>query len=289
MTQTSGNSEIIFLGTGTSGGVPRVSCLTAEPPTCRVCVSARFPGARNRRRNTSILVRYVHSDGRLRNIVIDVGKSFREAALDWLVRYRVPDLDAIVLTHAHADAIGGLDDLRDWTNKTGSPLPVYLRQEDLDIVAQTHSYIVDPARASSGPVPHLDFNVIDHSSFKVEGLKCVPLPVTHGSVTAFGYRIGDVVYISDASFISPETENLMREADLVVLDALRPQRPNGSHFALEQALDQLRSVMPRRALLTDMTHEYDHEPMNLELSRLRETDGLDVQLAYDGLRVSVDL
>ncbi len=285
-----GASEIIFLGTGTSEGVPRVSCLTREPVTCRVCRSATFPGSRNRRRNTSLLIRYAHPDGRIRNVVIDVGKFFWHSALDWLVRYRVPTLDAVVLTHSHADAIGGLDDLRDWTNYSRAPLPVYVRQQDLDILARTHFYIVDTDRAAAGGVARLDFNVIDATPFEVEGLRLTPLPVPHGeNTTAFGYRFGDVVYISDASGIPDATAELMVGADLMVMDALRPRRPHGSHLILEQALDQLRRFRPRRALLTDMTHDYDHESANAELSRLRETDGLDVQLAYDGLRIPVTL
>jgi phosphoribosyl 1,2-cyclic phosphodiesterase len=116
------------------------------------------------------------------------------------------------------------------------------------------------------------------------------VPVDHGPrTTAFGYRFGDVVYVSDASDIPDSTAELMQDAEIMVMDALRPARSHGSHFVLEEALEQLRRFRPNRALLVDMTHDFDHESANVELAKLKESEGLDVQLAYDGQRVAVDL
>ncbi|MFW6174617.1 MAG: MBL fold metallo-hydrolase [Chloroflexota bacterium] len=284
---------MIFLGTGTSEGVPRVSCLTKDPPTCRVCLSTQLSKDRspNRRRNTSVLVRRPGPDGRVRNVVIDVGKFFWHSALEWFVKYRVPTLDAVVLTHAHADSAGGLDDLRDWTNNVQAAVPIYLREQDLDVISRTFYYLVDRDKSTSGGgISMLDFHVIDEQPFDVEGLCFIPLEVQHGrNLTALGFRIGDFVYISDASHIPDATAGLMQGAEVMVMDALRPRRTHGSHFTLEEALDQIRRFRPARALLTDMTHDYDHDETNAELARLKRTEGIDVQLAHDGLRVPVTL
>ena len=122
------------------------------------------------------------------------------------------------------------------------------------------------------------------------GLTITPLPVDHGPRTmAFGYRFGDVVYVSDASGIPDATAELMNDAELMVMDALRPAHPHGSHFILEEALEQLRRFTPKRALLVDMTHDFDHVSTNVELAKLKESEGLDVQLAYDGQRIPVEL
>lgn len=284
------DSEIVFLGTGTSEGVPRVSCLTRLPLTCKVCPDAIRPGSRNRRRNTSLLIRYRSPDGSSRNIVIDVGKFFYHSAIEWFQKLGVPSLDAVILTHQHADAAGGLDDLRDWTNNVQAAIPLYLRQSEMDHVSKAFYWLVDTSLASPGGVSRLDFQIIDERPFDVFGLTVTPLPVEHGpGTTTFGYRFGDVVYVSDASGIPDATARLMQNAEVMVMDALRPAHPHGSHFILEEALDQLRRLRPKRAFLVDMTHDFDHESTNAELARLKESEGLDVQLAYDGLRIAVDL
>jgi phosphoribosyl 1,2-cyclic phosphodiesterase len=127
-------SRIVFLGTGTSEGVPRVSCLTNPNSDCPVCPDAMKPGSPNRRRNTSLLIQRELSDGRTSNIIIDAGKFFYESAMNWFPKYGVRTMDALVITHAHADAVGGFDDLRDWTNNAQETLPIYLRETDLDSV-----------------------------------------------------------------------------------------------------------------------------------------------------------
>lgn len=284
-------SDLIFLGTGTSEGVPRVSCLTRDPITCPICPTAVRPGSKNRRRNTSLLLRYAHPDGRVRNIVIDTGKFFWHSALEWFPKYRVPTIDAVVLTHAHADASGGLDDLRDWTNNVQRGIPIYLRGEDIRVISRTFFYLVDPLKATSaGGVSRLAFHEIGETPFEVEGLQFTPLPVWHGKpYSAFGYRFGDVSYVSDVSEIPERTAELIAGSRLLILDALRPRRTHGSHLTLEQALDHVRELKPERTLFTDMTHDYDHESTNAELAKLKASDGIDVQLAYDGQLVQVEL
>ena len=271
--------------------MPRVSCLTREPVTCKVCSSAVQPGSKNRRRNTSIAVRFPGPDGDICNIVVDIGKFFWHSAIEWFPRYGIATIDAVVLTHAHADASGGLDDLRDWTNNVQQAIPVYLRPQDLDVISRTHFYLVDQSKQTGGGgVSMLDFRCVDETPFDVAGLTFTPLPVMHGeSHTAYGYRFGSFSYVSDASAIPESTARLIEGSDVLVMDALRPERRHRSHFTLEEAIEQALRFRARKTLLIDMTHDVDHEPVNTRLARLADSHDLDIQLAHDGLRLDVNL
>ncbi|GJP79978.1 hypothetical protein CLOP_g10205 [Closterium sp. NIES-67] len=200
---SSARSEIIFVGTGTSEGIPRVSCLTNPDKTCPVCEAATLPGNKNRRRNTSLLLRHcTHANGHAqpvvtRNILIDAGKFFYHSALQWFPYHSIRHIDAVLITHSHADAIGGLDDLRDWTNNVQDDIPVYASHRDLKVMEKTHYYLVDTSSLIPGTaVSALHFHAIDAAPFHVHSLKVTPLPVWHGAnYLSFGYRFGDVCYI----------------------------------------------------------------------------------------------
>ena len=284
-------SRIVFLGTGTSEGIPRVSCLTNPDSNCLVCPDAVKPGSPNRRRNTSLLIQRKFSDGRTSNVVIDAGKFFYESAIQLFPKFDVRTIDALVITHAHADAVGGFDDLRDWTNNAQESLPIYLREVDLGVVEQLFYYLVDRNKQTGGGgVAKLSFDTIDSTPFKADGLELTPLPVEHGkNWECFGYRFGDVSYISDASAISEKTADLVQGSEILVLDALRPARTHGTHFTVEEAIDQARRLGVKRTLLVDATHDIDHFPVNDELAKLKDSEGLDIQYAYDGLDVAVEL
>ncbi len=248
-------------------------------------------GSPNRRRNTSLLIQRELSDGRISNIIIDAGKFFYESAMNWFPKYGVRTMDALVITHAHADAVGGFDDLRDWTNNAQESLPIYLRESDLNSVELLFYYLVDRTKQSGGGgVAKLNFETIDTNPFDADGLTLTPLPVEHGkNLESFGFRFGPVSYISDASAISEETAKLIEGSELLVLDALRPARTHGTHFTVEQAIDQARRFGIKRNLLVDATHDIDHIPVNAELAKLKETENLDIQYAHDGMAIEVDL
>lgn len=296
----------MFLGTGTSEGIPRVTCLTADPPTCPVCTDAMRPGSKNRRRNTGIVVQREQTEGPPVNILIDAGKFFYQAAIEWFPKHAIRSLDAVVLTHAHADSAGGLDDLRDWTNTMrfaqgdehaallargrDARIPIYLRQEDMEIVSKTAYYLVDRTQMTSGgTVAILDFQIIDDEPFDVFGTTITPLEVPHGrDYTCNGYRIGDMGYISDASEVPDRILGLINGVDTLVIDALRTKRTHGSHLTMEQAVEYAKLIRPRRTLLTDAAHGIDHYAMNARLRDPKVNDGLDIQYAYDGMSIEID-
>lgn len=204
-------SEIIFMGTGTSEGIPRVSCLTNTLKRCPVCTNAVELGNKNRRLNTSILIRHARSSERY-NILVDAGKFFYHSALRWFPAYGLRTIDAVIITHSHADAIGGLDDLRDWTNNVQPTIPIYVAKRDFEVMKKTHYYIVDTSVVVPGAaVSDLQFNIISEDPFIVHGLKITPLPVWHGlGYRSLGFRFGNICYISDVSEIPEETYQLLK-------------------------------------------------------------------------------
>ncbi|XP_044495869.1 putative hydrolase C777.06c [Mangifera indica] len=283
-------SEIIFIGTGTSEGIPRVSCLTDPLKKCPVCTKAVEPGNKNRRLNTSILIRYPGPSGR-RNILIDAGKFFYQSALRWFPAYGIRTIDAVIITHSHADAIGGLDDLRDWTNNVQPYIPIYVARRDFEVMKKTHYYLVDTSSIIPGAaVSELQFNIINEEPFVVHDVKITPLPVWHGhGYRSLGFRFGNVCYISDVSDIPEETYPLLKDCEILIMDALRPDRSSATHFGLPRALEEVRKIKPKRTLFTGMMHLMDHEKVSEDLTNLMDTEGLDVQLSYDGLCVPVML
>ncbi|XP_062198880.1 putative hydrolase C777.06c [Phragmites australis] len=283
-------SELIFLGTGTSEGIPRVSCLTHPTKTCPVCTKASKPENRNRRRNTSILLRHATSSGTA-NILVDAGKFFYHSALQWFPTFGLRTIDAVIITHSHADAIGGLDCLRDWTNNVQPSIPIYVVDRDYEVMKMTHYYLIDTSVVIPGAaVSALQFNIIKEEPFMVHNLEVIPLPVWHGQgYRSLGFRFGDICYISDVSDIPKETYELLENCELLILDALRPDRSSSTHFGLPRALDEVRKIKPKKTLFTGMMHLMDHEKVNNDLARLMETEGLDIQLSYDGLRIPVRL
>jgi phosphoribosyl 1,2-cyclic phosphodiesterase len=309
-------SRLIFIGSGTSEGIPRVTCLTKENADCPACLSAVRPGSKDRRRNTSLLIQRPHPDlvspvhrvrsspsqgedsggghaGPVRNVLIDAGKFFYHSAIEWFPKFQVRTLDAVVLTHAHADAAGGLDDLRDWTNNNRqASVPIFVRPEDVrDTLSHTAFYLVDRSKATSGgSTARLQFTEVADSPFEVHALRFTPLPVWHGRpYTANGYRVGGLCYIPDVGEVPPETRPLIQGCDLLILDALRPLRTHGSHLTIEQAIEEVRRLRPKRALFTGMCHDIVHERTDAMLRGLKDSDGLDISLAYDGLTLDVDL
>jgi phosphoribosyl 1,2-cyclic phosphate phosphodiesterase len=248
-----------FLGTGTSTGVPILTC------TCTVCKS---PDPHDQRTRPSILLEY---DGRV--VVIDTTPDLRAQAL----REGLTRLDAVVFTHAHADHILGLDDTRVFYFRQQVPISIYADERCLATIRRTFAYIFD-GNYPYGGVGKLDPHLIN-GPFDLWGLRVTPVPVLHGNLPILGYRFRDVAYITDVSEIPETSFSLLEGLDILILDALR-HKPHPTHLSLEQALAIVERLKPRRALFTHVAHELGHEATNARLPA-------HVRLAYDGLKLEL--
>ena len=307
--------RLIFLGTGSSTGLPHpyhlMNPYTASSELERSQIQVSLKGSegdprnnKNYRCNPSILIQCREQK---KNIIIDTGKTFRESILRWFPKYEVSSVDAIILTHGHADAIFGLDDVRSVQSKTPQPMSVHLSQECLRVVSYTFPYLMPPPPVSANTegknnngnrhVAKIDFNVFQwFGSFKAaDCLEVEALPVKHGEdldSSAFIFGKNDrVVYISDVSRVIPETLEKIKEApvDVLVLDALCLTFQHPTHFSLEQAIDFCREVRPKRAFFVGMSSQFDHDEVNKLLTTFKEKEGLEMQLAHDGLCLDVHL
>ncbi|KAJ3163204.1 hypothetical protein HDU86_002373 [Geranomyces michiganensis] len=323
--QSAKPSELIFLGTGTSGNVPNIYCLTQEVPDCKVCLEAMkvtvpegqghagvLPPTpvfgKNRRRNTSAVVRYMHSDGRMRTILIDCGKTFYESALTWFVAHRLRRIDAVLITHGHADAMLGLDDLRQWTigganHSVQDHIDVYLSCAAMEVVARAFPYLVDKAKATGGgEVPSLRFHQFDSPAmggkmapFWIEEMEVVPLEVEHGKDShgvfkSLGFKLGDFAYISDASLIPESTRALVKGCKVLVLDALH-YGMHSSHLSIDESVKECAELVAPggEAYLTGFSHRVNHATLEAELGENTTLRKANVAAwpAYDGLKVKL--
>ncbi|KAK1626659.1 hypothetical protein QYE76_000974 [Lolium multiflorum] len=309
---SSSSSSLVFLGTGCSSAVPNARCLIQPPdPPCAVCSqSLSVPPELNPnyRCCTSLLIDYCQDEGAHKYIIIDVGKTFREQVLRWFVRHKIPCVDSIILTHEHADAILGLDDVRvvqpfSPTNDI-DPTPIYLSQYAMDSISQKFPYLVKKKLKEGEEVrrvAQLDWRIIEsdlQKPFTASGLEFVPLPVIHGEdYICLGFLFGRksrVAYISDVSRFPPSTEDAISKSgggqlDLLILDCLYRTGSHNVHLCWDQTLDALKRICPKKALLIGLTHEMDHYKDNQTLEEWSRREGIDVQLARDGLRVYMDL
>ncbi|KAI9504452.1 hypothetical protein GGI25_005296 [Coemansia spiralis] len=286
--------ELIFLGTGGSSCLPKITCVLAADSKCKTCNYAlTTEGWKNKRRNTALLVRIDHPDSSESNVLIDCGKTFHESALEVFVKHKIRRLDAVLITHGHADAILGLDHLRQWTVLAGKPIPVYTDKDAFIEISRTFPYLLDTKKATNaGGVPSLEFRVIDetYSPFSCQGMMFQPLRVEHGkhkdgSPFYFtGYKFDGISYVSDCSKIPSNAASLIAKSRLLILDASKWE-PGSSHFGYWQALDEVRRLRPHRTLLTNFSHALEHSEMEIQALKIKAEENLIVDPAYDGMQV----
>jgi len=251
--------RLTFLGTGTSTGVPTLAC------RCPVCTSS---DPRDKRTRPSVLLEF---DGRA--VVIDTAPDFRQQAL----REGMERLDAVLFTHTHADHVLGLDDVRVFYFRQREPIPIYASSRSMDDIRRIFAYIFDQTYPYGG-IAKLDPHIID-GPFDLWGERLIPLPVLHGNLPVLGFRFGKTAYVTDFSAIPDSTIPLIEGLDVLVLDALR-HKPHPTHSSLEQSLDWVERLKPRRAFFTHIAHELGHEATNAALPP-------HVRLAYDGLKLDL--
>jgi len=252
--------KITVLGSGTSVGVPTIGC------HCAVCTSA---DPRDNRLRPSILVSY---DGR--NILIDTTPDFRTQAL----RIGLDHVDAVLFTHAHADHIMGLDDLRPFNYRQKGQIPIYGAPDTMAAIQRCFSYIFDGGKKDSH-VPQLDARLIHGEPFEVFGLEFLPVPILHGSQTIHGFRFGRAAYLTDHSDIPAASLEQLRGLDVLFLDALR-YKPHPTHSTVDRSVKSVEQLAPRRAFFTHICHDLGHERAGSLLPP-------NIRLAYDGLEIVV--
>jgi len=257
--------KVTVLGSGTSMGVPTLGC------PCRVCAST---DPHDKRLRPSLLL----SRGG-QNVVIDTTPDFRQQAL----RIGLDRLDAILLTHGHADHILGFDDIRPFNIRQRSALPVYSNEETFRIIRRVFAYVFDD-KPTLSTVPSVKLYDIQQP-IELLGIPFIPVPLLHGEMEVLGFRFGRAAYLTDFSRIPDFSMALLEGLDELVLDALR-DIPHPMHQTVEQALAIIQQLKPRRAWFTHIAHDLPHAETNARLLRMGFPH---VQLAYDGLEFDVQV
>jgi phosphoribosyl 1,2-cyclic phosphate phosphodiesterase len=257
--------RVKVLGSGTSMGVPTLGC------HCAVCDST---DPRDKRLRPSLLL----SRGE-QNVVIDTTPDFRTQAL----RAAIDRLDAVVLTHGHADHILGFDDLRPYNFKQRAAMPVYGNEETFRILRRAFSYAFDD-KPSLSSVPSVELHAVK-GPFELMGVTFVPVPLVHGEMEVLGYRFGSAAYLTDFSKLPEESVGLLQGLDDLILDALRDV-PHPMHLTVEQSLAVVERLKPERAWFTHIAHDLGHAATE---KRLRRLGFENVKLAYDGLELEIEV
>ena len=256
--------ELLFLGTGTSAGVPMIGC------ECAVCTS---PDPRDKRNRASVLIRYGDAQ-----VLVDTTPELRLQA----IAHGVHRIDAVVYTHAHADHIMGLDDVRRFNYVKGGPLDVWADARTHATLARCFHYAWrEPSPDQKVFRPYLVHRQITGAPFEVAGVRWTPVELLHGDLPVLGFRVGRLAYCTDVSKIPDASYRLLEGLDVLVLDALHRVK-HTTHFNLDEAIAEAKRIGARQTWFTHIAHGLSHAGTNAELP-----DG--VRLAHDGLVVEAGL
>ncbi len=248
--------KITFLGTGTSQGVPVIAC------NCNTCTSNDI---KDKRLRSALLIEEEET-----TLVIDAGPDFRQQML----RENVGKLDAILITHEHKDHIAGMDDVRAFNYRSQKPMEIYAEERVQRAIKREYAYVF--AEYAYPGIPKMKLNVPDEDGFMVGSLKIVPLRVYHYRLPIYGFRIGDVAYITDANYVPAETVEKLLGTKYLIINALRKEK-HLSHFNLDEAVALANQISPRRTFLTHIGHQMGRD------AEVSKQISANVTLAWDGL------
>jgi phosphoribosyl 1,2-cyclic phosphate phosphodiesterase len=255
--------KMTFLGTGTSHGVPVIAC------RCSVCTSSDH---RNNRLRSSVLFEEKGAPP----LLIDPSKDFRQQAL----RHSISTLEHVLVTHLHADHIHGIDELRVFNRITGKSIKLYLKEDFDREIRDLFPYLYGKLQQRGGGVTSIENRVVKPGdTFSIDSWVVTPVLLYHGSLPIFGYRVGDVAYLTDVSRIPEETIDMVKGVKILVIDALRYQ-PHATHFSLDQAIDAARKIGAKNTFFTHISHDLEHSTVT---NSLPET----MALSFDGLTVEI--
>lgn len=316
-------SSIVFLGCGASTATPSPACLLQNKESKRNCVCPRVVPQdvynRNNRGNPALLVKHrMSSDGPETQVQIDIGKTYvsKLQAFHHIFDIRAPD--AIVLTHAHSDASSGIDEIRNLQTTGDKPMPLYLNKTAYDDCKGSFGYLME--RKGPRHVSYVDWRTVDDfQQISVGSVKMMPLPVIHGSdpckgpdektrASTWGFIFGGgdnsghlktkvVAYLSDVSAIPQDTLKTLQESnvDILIIDALLKDKSIWPHFGLPAAIDAAKKInqgkktKSLKVYLTGMGCAFDYYKDQDSIREAYLADNLDVEMAFDGLQVSIDL
>jgi phosphoribosyl 1,2-cyclic phosphate phosphodiesterase len=255
--------ELLFLGSGTSAGIPMIGC------DCGVCTST---DPHDKRTRPSVVIS--HNGTR---VLVDTTPELRVQCVD----NDVKRIDAVVFTHGHADHVMGLDDCRRFNVLKGGPLDVWADDATHELLQRCFGYAFrEPTPEQKVFRPHLVPRTIE-GPFEIAGVAWTPIPLLHGDMPVLGFRVGRLAYCTDVSLIPESSYDLLQDLDVLVLDALQRKR-HITHFSLEQAVIEAQKIGAKRTLFTHIAHGLPHAATNAELPK-------NIRLAYDGQRVTARL
>ena len=246
--------KVTVLGCATSTGVPIAGC------NCSVCTSNEPKNVRTR---SSIFVKKNNV-----NILIDSSTDLRFQAL----ANNITKIDAVLYTHSHADHTHGIDDLRTFNFINRMEITCFGNSLTVNNIKTNFKYIFDDF-PSAGGKPRLKFKIIN-KKFRFKGVEITPIDINHANWIILGYRIGNMAYLTDCSGIPKKSFGKLKNLDLLIVGALR-HRPHVAHFNVEQAVEVINKIKPKKAVLTHMGHELDYNLLNRELPK-------NISPAYDG-------
>jgi phosphoribosyl 1,2-cyclic phosphate phosphodiesterase len=251
--------QLTILGVGSSAGTPAVGC------TCATCTSTNV---RNKRTRCSSMITL--DDGKV--ILIDTSPDLRQQAL----RENMRRVDAVLYTHTHADHLHGIDDLRAFCQINRCQIPLYSYPEAISHIQEKFGYTLRDPIPTYWDLPVLAAHTVE-GLFEAAGQQIIPIPIMHGKIRIYAYRIGNFVYMTDVSEIPESSYALLQGVDLLLIDCLR-EKPHPTHVCVEQSLALIERIGAQRNVLIHMTHELEHDALQARLPA-------NVVVGYDGMQL----